>query len=322
SVLPATATATLVIDSRCQLGEGIVWDARAQRLYWTDILSSRLWMHAPASGETHHWELPEPLGCLALCEDGRLLLALAKSIRIADAPVPGAPLALETLCALEPDLGASTRSNDGRCDRHGNFVFGTKDETGADPPLGRFYQFSAAHGLRPLPLAPGAVPNSICFSPDGATMCWRGAGPHSSRRGPAGATVHWSDRARPRILCGGYDPERASVANVRVFAETRDGRAPDGATVDAAGGLGNAHWDGGCVVRHAPDGEVDRVIAIPEGRPTCCAIGGDRFDTLYVTTARDELDDATLAAMPAAGGVFALALGAGSGIAEPRFRPA
>jgi L-arabinonolactonase len=297
------ATAELAVDSRCRLGEGIVWDARLGCLYWTDILSARLWMHVPATGQTHHWDLPEPLGCLALCEDGRLLLALAKSIRLAAAPVPGASLALETLCALEPELGASTRSNDGHCDRHGNFVFGTKDETGADPPLGRFYQFSAAHGLRPLPLPAAAVPNSICFSPDGATM-------------------YWCDTAQPRILRGDYDPVRASVSNVRVFAETRDGRAPDGSTVDAAGGLWNAHWDGGCVVRHRPDGEVDRVIAIPEGRPTCCAIGGDRFDTLYVTTARDELDDATLAAMPTAGGVFALALDAGSGIAEPRFRPA
>src|SRR5690606_2350425 len=144
------ATAELAVDSRCRLGEGIVWDERRGCLYWTDILSARLWMHVPDSGQLHHWDLPEPLGCLALCEDGRLLLALAKSIRLAAAPMPGASLALETLCALEPDQGASTRSNDGRCDRHGNFVFGTKDETGADPPLGRFYQFSAAHGLRPL----------------------------------------------------------------------------------------------------------------------------------------------------------------------------
>src|SRR5690606_26942670 len=87
------ATAELAVDSRCRLGEGIVWDARLGCLYWTDILSARLWMHVPATGQTHHWDLPEPLGCLALCEDGRLLLALAKSIRLAAAPVPGASLA-------------------------------------------------------------------------------------------------------------------------------------------------------------------------------------------------------------------------------------
>src|SRR5690606_17970307 len=251
------ATAALAVDSRCQLGEGIVWDPRAQCLYWTDILSARLWMHAPASGETHRWELPEPLGCLALCEDGRLLLALAKSIRIADAPVPGTPLALETLCTLEPDLGASTRSNDGRCDRHGNFVFGTKDETGADPPLGRYYQFSIAQGLRPLPLPDAAISNSFYFSPDGATL-------------------YFGDSATPRILRCAYVPGSATVTTPEVFAQVEGGGAPDGSTVDAEGHLWNAQWGAGRAVRYAPDGRVDRIVAIPAGMPSCCAIGGER----------------------------------------------
>ncbi|TWT19449.1 SMP-30/gluconolactonase/LRE family protein [Luteimonas marina] len=289
------------MDSRCQLGEGIVWDERAQRLYWTDILSSRLWMHAPASHTTHSWDLPEPLGCLALCDDGDLLLALAKSIRIAQAPRAGAPLALRTLAALEPELGRDTRSNDGRCDRHGNFVFGTKDETGAAPPLGGFYQFSHAHGLRRLPLPPVAIPNSICFSPDGRTL-------------------YFCDTVAPRILCGDYDPDAAAVANVRVFAEVEGGKAPDGSTVDAEGFVWNAQWDGARAVRYAPDGRVDRVVAIPAGMPSCCAIGGAGFDTLYVTTAREEMDADALARAPTAGGVFALPLAAGSGRPEPRFR--
>ena len=299
----ADTTATLAVDSRCQLGEGIVWDARTQRLYWTDILSSRLWMHAPASGQTHRWDLPEPLGCLALCEDGRLLLALAKSIRIADAPVPGAPLALETLCALEPELGASTRSNDGRCDRHGNFVFGTKDETGADPPLGRYYQFSIAHGLRPLPLPDAAIPNSICFSPDGATM-------------------YFCDSATPRIMRCDYDPVSATASPPEPFVQVEGGGAPDGSTVDAQGHLWNAQWGAGRAVRYAPDGRVDRIVAIPAGMPSCCAIGGERLDTLYVTTAREDMDAAALSAAPTAGGVFALALDAPQGLPEARLRGA
>lgn len=301
--LGTAATATLAIDSRCRLGEGIVWDERAQCLYWTDILSARLWMHMPASGATHHWELPEPLGCLALCEDGRLLLALAKSIRIADAPVPDSPLTLETVCALEPELGASTRSNDGRCDRHGNFVFGTKDETGASPPLGRYYQFSIAHGLRPLPLPAAAIPNSICFSPDGATM-------------------YFCDSVDPRILRCDYDAGAATVSTPALFAQVEGGGAPDGSTVDSDGHLWNAQWGAGRAVRYAPDGRIDRIVAIPAGMPSCCAIGGERLDTLYVTTAREEMDTDALAAAPAAGGVFALALGAPLGLPEARLRSA
>ncbi|MDH5834428.1 SMP-30/gluconolactonase/LRE family protein [Luteimonas kalidii] len=302
SAAPGTI-ARLAVDSRCQLGEGIVWDDRAQCLYWTDILSRRLWRHVPDSGATEAWDVPEALGCLALCDDGRLLLALAKSIRIADAPVAGEPLALRTLAPLEVALGASTRSNDGRCDRDGHFVFGTKDETGATPPLGRFYQFSTAHGLRPLPLPPATVPNSLCFSPDGRTL-------------------YWCDSVQPRIWCGDYDAQRAQVSHPRVFAGVEGGKAPDGSTVDAAGGVWNAHWDGARAVRYAPDGAVDRIVAIPAGRPSCCAIGGAALDTLYVTTAREDLDDDQLARTPEAGGVFALTLAPGAGLPEARLRTA
>jgi L-arabinonolactonase len=299
----SASTAALAIDSRCQLGEGIVWDDRAQCLYWTDILSRRLWRHSPASGATDAWDVPEALGCLALCDDGRLLLALAKSIRIAESPVAGQPLALRTLAPLEVALGASTRSNDGRCDRAGHFVFGTKDETGATPPLGRFYQFSTAHGLRELPLPPATVPNSLCFSPEGRTL-------------------YWCDSVQPRIWRGDYDAQRAQVTGARVFAEVEGDRAPDGSTVDAAGGLWNAQWDAGRVVRYAPDGTVDRVVAIPAGRPSCCAIGGAALDTLYVTTAREELDPDALERMPEAGGVFALTLAPDAGLPEARLRTA
>jgi hypothetical protein len=76
--------ASLVVDSRCILGEGIVWDERRQALFWTDILSRELWMHAPGSGATRRFALPDMLGCLALCDDGRLLLALAKRLCLAD----------------------------------------------------------------------------------------------------------------------------------------------------------------------------------------------------------------------------------------------
>lgn len=293
-------TASLVVDSRCQLGEGITWDERTQRLYWADILGRRLWMYAPGSAQTHAWDLPEPLGCFALCDDGGLLLALAKTLRLAEVPAPGQPLALHVLAAFEPELGASTRSNDGRCDYHGNFVFGSKDETGATPPLGRFHQFSHAHGLRPLPLPPVAIPNSIAFSPDGRTL-------------------YWCDSREPRIFCGDYDPDAATVSHARVFVEVEGGASPDGSTVDAAGGLWNAHWDAGRVVRYAPDGRIDRVIAIPAGMPSCCAIGGASLDTLYVTTAREDMDAAALARAPQAGGVFAFALAPGSGRTEPRF---
>ena len=37
-----TALATLAVDSRCVLGEGILWCDRRRVLYWTDILAAEL----------------------------------------------------------------------------------------------------------------------------------------------------------------------------------------------------------------------------------------------------------------------------------------
>ena len=50
--------ATLLLDSRCELGEGILWCERSQLLYWVDILACKLWRYDPASGHTHTWTVP------------------------------------------------------------------------------------------------------------------------------------------------------------------------------------------------------------------------------------------------------------------------
>lgn len=295
----ATARATLAVDSRCTLGEGIVWDDRRQALFWTDILSQALWAHLPRSGATRRWRLPDRLGCLALCDDGRLLLALAKGLHLTMPDATG-ELILQPLAGIEPELGSDTRSNDGRCDRAGNFVFGTKSERADGAPVGGFHQFSARHGLRRLSLPSAAIPNSICFSPDGGTL-------------------YYCDSIHPRIYRCDYDADEARVSNLRVFTEITDGGTPDGSTVDAEGFVWNARWDRACVSRHAPDGNHDRDIPILAGRPSCCAIGGAAFDTLYVTTARIDLDDDALAATPEAGGVHAFPLHGIAGLPEPRF---
>jgi sugar lactone lactonase YvrE len=291
-----------LVDSRCELGECVLWDERRTALFWTDITAQRLWMHEPASAKTRRWSLPQRLGCLALCDDGRLLLGLAKGLALADIEpwldaVDDAELPLTWLADVEPG-SACTRINDGRCDRNGNFVFGTKDE-GPDAPRGRFYQFSFAHGLRLLDLPPAAIPNSICFSPDGGTL-------------------YFCDSVAPRILCCRYDADRASVHDVREFARLSAEASPDGSIVDADGRVWNAQWGAGRVVRYGVDGHIEGTVAVPVRNPSCCALGGPGFDVLYVSTAREDMDAAELAAMPQAGGLYAAPVSGMRGLRESR----
>jgi len=73
-------TAALLVDSQCTLGEGIVWDGRRDALLWTDIERATLWLHHTDDGSTRTWRLPDRLGSLALCDSGKLLLALANGL--------------------------------------------------------------------------------------------------------------------------------------------------------------------------------------------------------------------------------------------------
>ncbi len=295
------AGAALVVDSRCTLGEGPVWSVREQALFWTDIEGARLWRYGAIDGGTESWALPDRLGSFALCTSGRVLLGLAKGLYWArlDA-APGEPLTTVLADAVEPDH-PTTRINDGRTDRAGNFVFGTLNEAPGRAPIGSFYQFSTRRGLRRLNLDGVAIANSICFSPDGAT-------------------IYFCDSPTRVIRCGDYDEETAGVSNVRDFVRlgTEDGQ-PDGSNVDADGCLWNAEWGSGRVRRYTPDGAVDVEAVVPVPHPTCVAFGGRALTDIFVTSARQEMTPEDLRAMPAAGGIFRITT-SHRGLADAPFR--
>ena len=291
---------SLVVDSRCALGESVLWCERRTALFWTDIDNSRLWMHRPYRGVTQHWALPDRLGSLALCQTGQLLLGLAKGLYLADPDnARNGTLPLEKLVDVEAE-NAETRINDGRSDRNGNFVFGTKSERADQAPIGAFYQYSSRHGLRRLNLPTAAIPNSICFSADGRRM-------------------YYCDSVESRILCCDYDARAASVSGSRVFAEVDSADAsPDGSIIDADGYLWNAQWGAGRVVRYRGDGQVDRVMLLPVKNPSCCSIGGAAYDRLYISSARVDNSDEELARMPGAGGIWQIPLPRALGLPESR----
>ncbi|MBD8897522.1 SMP-30/gluconolactonase/LRE family protein [Rhodanobacter sp. DHG33] len=284
-----------VLEARNTLGEGITWCDRAQALYWTDIHASTLWRYTPSGGEAKQWRLPERLASFVLCEaDGWLLLALASRLaffRLADG-------ALHTLHEVEPQL--PTRCNDGACDRQGRFVFGTLHEPadgGAKQPIGGFWRLRADLTLEKLPLEGVAISNSLAFSPDGRTL-------------------YYCDSLARTIRCCDYGD---TLGDTRLFADLRDTAGePDGSCVDADGGLWNAQWGLGRVVRYRADGSLDRILPLPARQPTRPAFGGSALDTLYVTSARDGLGADTLAGEPLAGALFAAQIDV-RGLPEPRF---
>ena len=278
--------ATLLVDAACTLGEGIVWDAKRGALCWTDIENSRLWMRAVGTGETHSWTLPARVGALAIARSGRLFLGFEKRLCLVDVDTStDVPLNVEELAAVESTL-AHTRVNDGRTDRNGNFAFGTLNEAEDKAPLGSFYQYSMKHGLRRLDLGGAAIPNSICFSPDGGTM-------------------YYCDSLERRIMRCDYDAASAHVAHKREFVCFADGDGlPDGSVIDARGCLWNATWGSGQVRCYDTSGSVETVIEVPTQNPTCPVFGGRDYSDVYITSSRQELTPELLRLTPHAGGVY------------------
>jgi sugar lactone lactonase YvrE len=278
------AHATLAVDCRCTLGEGIVWWTPRRALLWTDIEASCLWIRDTSGPRTIR--LPSRLGSLAPCASGALLLGLEHGLFQAhlDDTSPGG-IRLAPLSDVEADQ-PSTRLNDGRTDRAGNFVFGTMNQDDGHPATGSFYQWSTASGLRRLDLPRIGIANSICFSPDGGTM-------------------YFCDSPRQRIMACRYDAGSAAVSDIHLFAElgASDG-FPDGSIVDADGCLWNAAWGAGVVRRYRPDGSIEREVSVPAKNPTCPVLGGDGSNELYITTARQEMTASELERTPEAGGVY------------------
>ena len=289
--------ATRAVACGNDLGEGIVWCARRQALYWTDIEAATLWRHCPSTGATDTWRLPERLASFALCEDDDwLLLGLAS--RLAWLQLSSGKL--EPICAVEPDL--PTRINDGACDREGRFVFGTKHESalGAAPqPVGSFYRLDPDLSLHRLDLGNVAIANGLAFSADGRSL-------------------YFCDSATRIVQRCDYSAD-GDVRAARTWIDLRDAAGePDGAAADADGGLWVALWGAGMVVRYDRNGNVDTSVRIPARLASRPALGGHDLHTLYVTSARSGLTADELHADVEAGNVFAAATKS-TGIPEPRF---
>lgn len=279
-----------VVKGEDRLGECPLWCEREQVLWWIDSRAPSLKRWDPSAGGVRVLALPSVVGSVAFRERGGMLAALQTGIHFLD-PATGV---LETAAQPEAHL-PENRFNDGRCDRAGRFWAGTMSDARREPS-GSLYRLAANLECTRM-RGDIVVPNSIAWSPDDRTM-------------------YFADTHRTRIWAFDYDLADGAISNERVLAE--GGGRPDGSCVDADGGLWNAEYGGWRIVRHAPDGRIDRVIEMPVANPTCCCFGGAALDTLYVTSATQRLTPEDRAKQPLAGSVFAVRPGV-NGLPEARF---
>lgn len=258
-----------VTPHRAQLGEGPFWDAPTQALYWVDI-AARQALRLQGS-QLRVWQLPEHVSAFIPCERGGALVTLSSGVYRLDL----ASEALTLLCVADPQPG--NRANEARCDAQGRLWLGSMQNNlgaqGEDLPVtrraGSLLRIDPEGQVTPL-LHELGIPNTLLWRDDGQQVLFGDS---------LDGTLY-----RHAILPG----DRLGPAQAWFGPHARG--VPDGSAIDSQGFVWNARWDGACLLRLTPDGELDRIIELPVSRPTSCVFGGPDLTTLYITTAASPLN--------------------------------
>lgn len=276
--------ATCIWPLGAELGEGPLWVARQNRLYFVDIKASMVHALDVASGERYSWAMPTFIcwlvpqhngdGFIAGFRDGFARLRLEPEVCIEYIGRPHSD---------RPDV----RLNDAKADRHGRIWAGSMHNLDYSRADGRLYRLD--------------TDGSWTVADDGYHIC---NGPALS---PDGTTLYHTDSylgctyAYALSASGELGQRRLW----RQFDAATEG-SPDGMTVDAEGCVWIAQWGGARVCRYSPQGELLASISLPVSQPSSCTFGGADLKTLYITSAREGMSASQLAAEPLAGALFSV----------------
>ena len=253
-------------------GEGVVWHAAHNAVYWSDINRFLIHRLSLADSSVRSWIFEEPVTALCLTDrDDVLEVVLGSSVILWE---PGRDLRHDALFRL--DGWPSVRLNEARPDPRGSLWAGSMRNN--VHPDGSSGEVGGQDGIL------------VRIDPNGRATCFR-------KKIGISNTLAWSpdrrhfyfgDTLANVIWVYDYEASTGAISNERPFLEGFGRGYPDGSAVDSEGCLWNCRFYGNCIVRVAPDGKIDRVVEMPVKNITTCAFGGADLQTLFVTTASAE----------------------------------
>lgn len=273
----------IICDIRCELGEGPTFDPLSGKLFWFDIINRKLLEKSWPDGKTIVHDLPFMASAMAIIDSERQLIAGADGLYVRAAK--SGELSLHT--PLEAD-NAATRSNDGRVHPCGALWIGTMGRN-AERKAGAIYWFFKGELRRLYPEI--SIPNSICFSADGAV-------------------AYFTDSAKGILFRVDCDPDTGlPKADPKVFFDHRRQHGGlDGSVMDADGHLWNARWGAGMVDVYNSEGKRIASHSVPASQPSCPAFAGKDAKNIVVTSAMEGLDEEARLTDQHAGKTFLLDL--------------
>ena len=271
----------VIVNRRCVVGEGAIWDARRHYLLWVDVLDHLLFIYDPATEQNREINLLQAVGAVVPRMTEGVVVALHNGFAVLD-------LETERMTPIADPEGdiPGNRFNDGKCDPAGRFWAGTMAFDGLrEQEQGALYCLDT-DGEVTWKLGRVSISNGIVWS-------------HDSR------TMYYIDSVKNDVRAFDFDLENGSITNERVTVRNDGEGVFDGMTIDEDGMVWIAIYGGGAVKRYNPDsGEHLDTIEVPARCVTSCAFGGENLDQLYITSASYQLTSTELDEQPLAGSLF------------------
>ncbi|GAA6062210.1 hypothetical protein JCM10212_006445 [Sporobolomyces blumeae] len=279
-----TAPTEPLLDIRCFLGEGPLYEHETDTLHFIDI----------ARGEVHHLELASMKhevdfyeghpSCIRLRENGQGFIAavdrgFAYLPRRSLGSTATSPAKLTYHTLLDERAHPKNKMhNEGETDPWGRFVAGTKPARG-EPMEGKLeetlWRIEGAREGHVEHITGGmGLPNGMGWSVDGTKFYVTDSAKCGLTRSHFDLSTGVLSEPEPFISC----PEGPSPGLAKTF--------PDGLCVDAADQIYSAHFGGSKIVRYDSTGHANLEIRFENAyHITACELGGKDGSTLFVTTA-------------------------------------
>ncbi len=261
----------IIFDSPLLVGESPMWDEINKQFYFVDIRGNCFYKMDYASGKYEKTDVPQMLGCMAMCDNGDLLVSMEDGVY---RRTPEGALTL----AHKPLKIKGERFNDGKVGPDGLYYVGT---AGADFS-GAFYRLQ--DGVLTEMFDRCGCSNGIDWSADGKTL-------------------YYCDSREQKLERFDFSCEAHGVSNRQTITDIPLSLGSgDGMTIDAQGNLWLAVWGGSCVEHiNSKTGEIMDVIEVPAKQVSSCCFAGDDLRDLIITTAAVRTDPSE---QPLAGRIF------------------
>ncbi|HEX7799478.1 MAG TPA: SMP-30/gluconolactonase/LRE family protein [Asticcacaulis sp.] len=263
----ADATPRAVTPPGMILGEGPIWSARDNALYWVDIRGKKIHRLNFKDDSQQSWDTPEIVPWIVERKSGGFLCAIVRTVYAVSFDPE---FKLAPLFSIDGDDKA-VRLNDAKVDPMGRLWTGTMDLPFTDR-VAKLYRVDADLSVHTMDTG-YICTNGPAFSADGKTL--------------------YHNETHDGIVYAFDLAPDGSLSHKRVFVKFPEGVGfPDGCTTDAQGGLWVSHYGGARVSRYTPDGKLDFDVPVPAKQSTSLTFAGPNLDRLFVTTAAQPPVDA------------------------------